>query len=192
LANCRPSMTVAWRFARPAVGTPSAGSRSLMPRLGVPSPSVWLPAPILPWPPAPWTRAKGLQAVPLPQAAPGGWRRIGDAGCVALTGRLFWSPQKRQRATGETEEASSQAHDAQGRVIASIPAPPPPFGGDHPRSTSSNNSSRRGSSSSDLSSSSHNNSRSGDRPASRVTGKSKAPSKCSPFFHGPNHHADKS
>jgi hypothetical protein len=35
-------------------------------------------------------------------------------------------------------------------------------------------------------------SRSGDRLASRVTGKSRAPSKCSPFSFEPNHHADKS
>jgi hypothetical protein len=33
---------------------------------------------------------------------------------------------------------------------------------------------------------------SGDRLASRVTGRSRAPSKCSPFFFEPNHHADKS
>jgi hypothetical protein len=72
-------------------------------------------------------------------------------------------------------------------------------GGDHhhhpgvttPRSTSSSSRRRRGSNS-DLSSSSHNSSRSGDRPASRVTGKSRAPSKCSSFFHVPNHYADKS
>jgi hypothetical protein len=59
---------------------------------GGPTSLVWLAAPIPPWPPAPWTRAKGLQAVPLPQVAPGGRRRRGDAGCIALTGRSFWSP----------------------------------------------------------------------------------------------------
>jgi hypothetical protein len=75
---------------------------------GGPSPPVWLTAPIPPWPPAPWTRAKGLQAVPLPQVAPGGRRRRGDAGGVVLTGRSFWSPpQKRQRTAGGAEEASS-------------------------------------------------------------------------------------
>jgi hypothetical protein len=42
--------------------------------------------------PAPWAKAKGLQAVPPPQVAPGGRRRRGDAGCVVLTGRSFWSP----------------------------------------------------------------------------------------------------
>jgi hypothetical protein len=46
----------------------------------------------------------------------------------------------------------------------------------------------------DTSSSSRNssNSRSGDRLASRVTRRSRAPSKCIPFFFEPNHHADKS
>jgi hypothetical protein len=45
------------------------------------------------------------------------------------------------------------------------------------------------------SSSSNNNSssnNSSDRPASRVTGESRDPSKCSPFFHESNHYADKS
>jgi hypothetical protein len=41
-------------------------------------------------------------------------------------------------------------------------------------------------------SSSSSHSRSGDRLASRVTRRSKAPSECSPFFFEPNHHADKS
>ena len=56
-------------------------------------------------------------------------------------------------------------------------------------SGSNSNSSRRGSSSH---SQRGNSSRSGDRLASRVTGRSRAPSKCSPFFFEPNHHADKS
>jgi hypothetical protein len=64
-----------------------------MRRLEVPSPPVWLATPLPPWPPAPWTRAKGLQAVPppvpLPRVAPGGERRRGDAGYIALMGHLF-------------------------------------------------------------------------------------------------------
>jgi hypothetical protein len=48
-------------------------------------------------------------------------------------GSLVSEPaQKRQRATGGTEEASSQARDMQGRVSPPIPPPPPPSGGDHP------------------------------------------------------------
>jgi hypothetical protein len=90
-------MIATWRFARPATGTPSTRSRFLVHRLGVPSPLVRLPAPIPPWPPAPWTRAKGLQAVPPPQVAPGGRRRRGDTGCIALTGRSFQSPPRSAR-----------------------------------------------------------------------------------------------
>jgi hypothetical protein len=80
-----------WRFFRPVVGTSTAGSGSQMHRLEVPSPLVRPPAPTPPRPPAPWTRVKGLQAAPLPQLAPRGRRRIGDAGCVALMGRSFRS-----------------------------------------------------------------------------------------------------
>eukprot|EP00267_Zea_mays_P051413 XP_020404359.1 proline-, glutamic acid- and leucine-rich protein 1-like [Zea mays] len=95
-------------------------------------------------PPAPWTRAKGLQAAPLPQVAQGGRRKRGDAGCVAPTGHLFWTPQKRHRTAGEAEAAGSQAQGVQRRVLthpllvrASSPSapkvvPPPPdtmFGG---------------------------------------------------------------
>jgi hypothetical protein len=87
--RCRPSTTAAWRFIRPAVGTPSVGSRSLVYRLGVLSPPVRPLVSILPRPPAPWTRAKGLQAAPPPQVAPGVRRRRGDAGCVVLMSRSF-------------------------------------------------------------------------------------------------------
>jgi hypothetical protein len=54
-----------------------------------------------------------------------------------------------------------------------------------PRDTSSSNNNNNNSSS-------RNNSRSGGRLASRVTGKSRAPSKCSPFFHKSNHRANES
>jgi hypothetical protein len=59
-----------------------------MRRLEAPILQAWLPAPPS-RPPAPWTRAKGLQAFPLPQVAPGGRRKRGDAGYAALTGHLF-------------------------------------------------------------------------------------------------------
>jgi hypothetical protein len=104
---------------------PTAGSGSPMHRLEVPSLPVWLLALPL-WPPATWTRVKGLQAAPPLQVAPGGRRRRGDAGCIALMGRSFRSPQKRQRTTGGAEEASSQAHGAQRRVSPPVPPPPPP------------------------------------------------------------------
>jgi hypothetical protein len=78
--------------------TPTAGSKSLTRQLEAPSLLAWLPAPppeLLappPRPPAPWTRARGLQAAPPPQAAPGCWRKRGDAGCAAPTNRLFRTP----------------------------------------------------------------------------------------------------
>jgi hypothetical protein len=65
--------------------------------------------------PTPWTRAKGLQAAPPPQAAPGCRRKRGGAGRVAPTDRLFWTPigaeeagsEKRLRTAGRTEETDS-------------------------------------------------------------------------------------
>jgi hypothetical protein len=137
---------------------PSTGSGFLVHRLGVPSPSVWLPVPIPPWPPTPWTREKGLQAVPPPQVGPGGRRRRGDAGCVALMGRSFRSPPRSARRLqmgprrptprATTHRGTSvpryRRHHHHPRVITS-----------RSTSTSNSNSSRRGSSS-DLSSSSHN------------------------------------
>jgi hypothetical protein len=146
--RCRPSMRAAWWFVRLAIGTPSAGSRSLVYRLGVPNPLVGLLVSVPLWPPAPWIGARDLQAAPLPQVVPGGRRKRGDAGCITLTGRLFRTPQKRQRTAGGAEEASSQAQGAQRRVSPpppppsspppppplppSVPPPSPPPGGDFP------------------------------------------------------------
>jgi hypothetical protein len=90
-------MRAAWRFVRPTTGTPTTGSGSLMRRLEAPSLPVWLPAPS-PWlpappprPPAPWTRARGLQAVPPPQVAPGGRRKRGGTDYAAPTGHSSWT-----------------------------------------------------------------------------------------------------
>jgi hypothetical protein len=91
-------MRVAWRFVRPTVGTPTAGFGSPVHRPEAPSLPAWLPAPPPelpappPRPPAPWIRAKGLQVVPPPEAAPGCRRKRGDVGCVAPTDRLFRTP----------------------------------------------------------------------------------------------------
>jgi hypothetical protein len=127
---------------------------------------------------SPWTRAKGLQAVPPPQVAPGGRMRRSDVGCVTLTGRSFRSPPR--SANRLQMGPRRQAPRPTTRRGASVPR----FHRHHhhpgvitPKSTTSSNS---------------NSSRSGDRLASRVTRKSRVPSKCSPFFHEPNHHADKS
>jgi hypothetical protein len=107
-------------------GTPTVGSRSSMRRLEAPSLPAWLPTPPS-WPPAPWTRAKGLQAVPLPQVAPGCRRKRGDTGCAAPTDRLSRTPQKRQRTAGGDEEVGSQAQGTQ-RHVSPPPPPPPPSG----------------------------------------------------------------
>jgi hypothetical protein len=151
-----------------------------MHRLEVPSPPVWLPAPIPPWPPAPWTRAQGLQAVPPPQVAPGGRRRRGDVGCVALTGRSFQSPPRSARGLQVgTRKPAPRPTARRGASVLRSHRHHHPMGVITPRSTSSSNSNSS-------------SSRSSDRLASSVTGKSRAPSKCSPFFFEPNHHADKS
>jgi hypothetical protein len=87
--------------------------------------------------------------------------------------------QKHQRMTGEIVEASSQAQGAQRRVSP----PPPPYltrrrrrhhhhhqvRRRHPRGSSSINSS-------------NSSSRGSERPASRVAGRFRAPSKCAPFL----------
>jgi hypothetical protein len=128
--------------------------------------------------PSPWTRVKGLQAAPPHQVAPGGCRRRGDAGCVALTGRSFRSlprsargPQAglRRRAPRPTARRGASVHRSHRRHHH--------LGMISPRGTSSSNSSS--------------SCKSGDL-ASRVTGRSRALSKCSPFFFELNHHADKS
>jgi hypothetical protein len=96
-----------------------------MHRLEVPSPPVWLPAPIPPWPPAPWTRVKGLQVVPPSEVAPGGWRRRGAAGCVALTGRSFRSPPEAPEDYRWGQGCYLLGHGAQRRVSPLVPPPPP-------------------------------------------------------------------
>jgi hypothetical protein len=149
-----------------------------MHRLEVPSPPVWLPAPIPLWPPDPWTRAKGLQAVLPPQVAPGGRRRRGDTGYVALMGHSFRSPSEAPEGCrwGRGGQLLGSRR-AEARESFDSAATTTIWGVITPRSTSNSN---------------NNSSRSGDRLASRVTGKFSAPSKCSPFFHESNHHADKS
>jgi hypothetical protein len=168
------------------------GSGSPMRRLVAPSLPTWLPAPLPwllglpPWPPAPWTRAKGLQAVPLPQVAQGGRKKRGDADCVALTGHLFWTRPRNVR--GPPVGPRRPAPRPRARRGASI------LCHHHHRVRRHHNHhhhrSRRhhhhlgvispwGTSSSSNNSSS---SKSSGRPASRVAGRSRAPSECSPLF----------
>jgi hypothetical protein len=161
-----------------------------MRRLEVPSPSVWLAAPLPLWPLAPWTRAKGLQAVPPPvlppQVAPGGRMRRGDAGYVAQMDRSFRSPPRSARGllVGPRRPAPRPTTRRGASVLRSR-RHHHHLGVITPRDTTSSNSNSSSSRKS-------NSSNSGDHLASRVTGRSRAPSKCNPFFFEPNHHADKS
>jgi hypothetical protein len=171
---------------------PTVGSGFQMHQLEVPSPPVRLLAPPS-WPPAPWTRVKGLQAAPPPQVAPGRRRRRGDVGGGEATGRSFRSlprsargPQAGPRRRAPRPMARRGASALQSRCHHHhhhrFHHHHHHLGVISPRGTSSSNNNNRSSSSS---------SKSGDL-ASRVTGRSRAPSKCSPFFFEPNRHADKS
>jgi hypothetical protein len=127
--------------------------------------------------------------VPPPQVVPGGQRRRDDADCIVLTSRSFQSlprsasgPQAgpRRRAPWPTtrRDASACLHHHRHHhrschhhyhhvwVIS-------------PRGSSSNNYNSNSSSSNKHSSG---NSNIRGRPASRVAGRSRAPSKCNPFF----------
>jgi hypothetical protein len=117
-------MRAAWRFARPAAGTPTAGSGSPMRRLEAPRLPAWLPAPPS-CPPRPLDKGKGLQAFPLPRVPPGGRRKRGGANCAAPMGHSSRTPQKRQRTAGGAKETGSQAQGVQ-RCVS--PMPPPPSG----------------------------------------------------------------
>jgi hypothetical protein len=165
----------------------------------LPVPSSLLPAP-LPWPPAPWTRVKGLQAapppVPPPQVAPGGQRRRDDVGCVVLTGCSFQSLPR--SASGPQAGPRRRAPRPMARRDASACRHHHHWAHRHhhhhhhrsrrhhyhhlgvisPRGSSSNNNS----SSSNNNNHSSGNSNNRGHPASRVTERSRAPSKCSPFF----------
>jgi hypothetical protein len=179
-------------------GAPTAGSGPPTRRPEAPSLPVWLPAPPLELPvppsrhPAPWTRVKGLQAALPPQAASGCRRKRGDAGCAAPTGRLFWTPPLWLRRPAPRSVIGLLAGPRR-------PAPRPwarrgasvlrhhshrvrrnhnhhhcwarrrqqHLGMISPKGTSSSN---------------NNSSRSRGRPASRVAGRSRAPSECNPFL----------
>jgi hypothetical protein len=160
------------------------------------------------WPPAPWTRVKGPRVAPPPQVAPGSRRKRGDAAYIVLTSRLFWTPLEaledswwgrggrllglghrgasvllscrhyhhRVRHHHHHHHHQSRRHHHHLGVIS-------------PRGTSSNNNNNNNSSSN---SNNNNNCTSSGRPASRVAGKSRAPSKCGPFLHESNYHVDRS
>jgi hypothetical protein len=80
---------------------------------------------VAPSAPRPLDKGKGAASSSSAPGGTGGRRKRGDAGYVAPTGHLFWTPQKRHRTAGEAEEAGSQAQGVQRRVS---PPPPPPSG----------------------------------------------------------------
>jgi hypothetical protein len=146
-----------------------------MHRLEVPSPPVWLPAPIPPWPQPLGQGQRGCKQCLRPGSSRGSEeerrRRLRRA-----DGSLVSEPPRSAR--GLQVGPRRPAHRPTARRGASVLRSRHHhhhLGVITPRSTNSSNSSR-----------------SGDRLASRVTGKSRGPSKCSPFFFEPNHHAEKS
>jgi hypothetical protein len=176
-----------WRFARPAAGTPTAGFRSPVYRPGVPDPL--MPALELPpRPSAPRTRARGLRAVLLPRVVLGCRRERGGTDCVAPTGLLSWI-----RLLIRTSPRSARGQLAGPRRLA--PRPKACRGASvlhqHHHQTRRHHhhhhlARRR------PGGSSTNNSRGSGRPASRVAGRFRAPSKCNPFyfFHWSSYHVD--
>jgi hypothetical protein len=187
--GCRPSMRAAWWSAKPATGTPTGGSVFPVYRLEVPSPPMRAPARPPPPPPRGPHRLRQGQRGCGQLFLSGRHREVGgrEATPTAPHRRVFrlgptprfGSPQKRQRMASETVEAGSQAQGAQRRV-----SPPPPPSSDH-RHRHHHQVRRRhpqGSSSRDS-----------ERPAFRVAGRSRAPSKCAPFlfFHWFSYHFDR-
>jgi hypothetical protein len=169
-------MRAAWQFARPAVGTPSAGSRSWCTGWG-PQPANGAPSACPAMAPSSMDRGKGPASS---SSAPGGTggseeerrRRLrrADGSLVSdpprsvrglLVGPRRLAPRPRaRRGVSVLHHHNHRAHRHHHLGVIS------------PGGTSSSNSN-----------SSSNSSKSGGRPASRVAGKSRAPSECSPFFH---------
>jgi hypothetical protein len=119
--------------------------------------------------PSPLDKGKGAASTPLPQVAPGGRRRRGDAGCVALTCHSFRSlprsargPQAgpRRRAPRPTARRGTSALRSRRRHHHHL-------GVISPRGTSSSNKNSSSSKSGDL--------------ASRLTGRSRAQVSVAPF-----------
>jgi hypothetical protein len=178
-------MRVAWQFARPAAETPTTGSGSPMRRLEAPSLPAWLPAP--PPQPPPWTRARGCRQFLRPrwhrgvggrEAAPTAPRRrvihLGPPKSVRglLVGPRRPAPKPRARRGASVlrhhHHRVRRHHNHHHRWVRRLHHHP---GAISPRGTSS-------------SSNNSSSSKSSGRPASRVAGRSKAPSECSPlFFH---------
>jgi hypothetical protein len=179
-------MRVAWQFARPAAETPTTGSGSPMRRLEAPSLPAWLPAP----PPQPPPLGQG-QGGAGSSSAPGGTGgseeerrrqlRRADGSFISdppksvrglLVGPRRPAPKPRARRGASVlrhhHHRVRRHHNHHHRWVRRLHHHP---GAISPRGTSS-------------SSNNSSSSKSSGRPASRVAGRSKAPSECSPlFFH---------
>jgi hypothetical protein len=175
----------AWRSARMEVGTPHRGIWISDAPAGGPqpfgvAPSAPVVAPSAPAvAPSPLDKGKGAASSAFAPGGTGGRRKRGDAACIALTGRSFQSLPRsargplagpRRRAPRPTARSGasvlwSRRHHHHLGVIS-------------PRGTSSSNNNNSSSKSGGL--------------ASRVTERSRAPSKCSLFFFELNCYVDKS
>jgi hypothetical protein len=124
--------------------------------------------------PSPLDKGKGDASCASALGSSGGRRRRGNAGCITLTGRSFRSPPRSVRGLQVGPRRLAPRPTAcRGALVLRSRCHHHHLGVITPRGTTTS-------------------SRSGNRPASKVTGKSRAPSKCSPFFHESNHHADQS
>jgi hypothetical protein len=136
--------------------------------------------------PSPLDKGKGAASSSSAPGGTGGWRKRGDAGYVAPTGRLFWillliwtPPQKRRGPLAGPRRPAPRPRARRGTPVLRHP---------HHQIRHHHRSRRRhhhlGVISPRCTNGSNNNSSNNNsgRPASRVAGRSRAPSKCSPFF----------
>jgi hypothetical protein len=138
-------MRVVWRFARPAVGTPTRGSTFLVYQPEAPSPLKWPPRSLL-WAPVLRTRARSLHAALLLRTPPGGRGKKGDIDCVAPMGPLsrthppIWAPPRsiRKRLVGlrrpNLRPRTSRGMSPSPPSPPDLTPPPPPLTTDRPSS----------------------------------------------------------
>jgi hypothetical protein len=164
-------------FDAPAGGPQSTG---VAPNASVVAPSAPAATPV------PWIRARGLQAVPPPQVAPGGRRKRGGTDYAALTSYSSRTPPRRVRRllVGPRRPAPRPRARRGASVLRHHHRVRRHHNHHHHRSRRCQHHlgviPLRGTSSSSNNSSS--SSKSSGRPASKVAGRSKAPSDCSPSF----------
>jgi hypothetical protein len=171
-------MRAAWRFARPSARTPTTRFRSPVYRPGVPD--LLMPAPELPpRPSTPRTRARGLRAVLPPRVVPGGQRERGGTDYAAPMGlssriRLLirTSPRSARRQLAGPRRSAPRPRARRGASVL--------HQHHHQTRRRRHHLARRR-----PRGSSTNSSRGSGRPASRVAGRFRAPSKCNHFYFFP-------